>query len=60
VLIKVVRQHQPQEDVDTIKTMVSKYGNSGGHIYNDQCFYFETDCVDEEDGKPRTTTSMTC
>jgi hypothetical protein len=50
----VVRQHQPQEDIDTIKSMISKYGDNGGHIYNDKCFYFETNYIDEEDGKPRT------
>jgi hypothetical protein len=48
-----IRQHQPQEDIDTIKSMVSKYGDNGGKIYNDKCFYFETDCIDDE-GKPRT------
>ena len=51
---KVVRQHQPQEDIDTIKSMISKYGDNGGQIYNDKCFYFETNYIDEEDGKPRT------
>jgi hypothetical protein len=51
---KVVRQHQPQEDIDTIKSMISKYGDNGGHIYNDKCFNFETNYIDEEDGKPRT------
>jgi len=34
--------------------MISKYGDSGGQIYNDKCFYFETNYIDEEDGKPRT------
>jgi hypothetical protein len=48
-----IRQHQPQEDIDTIKSMVSKYGDNGGKIYNDSCFNFETDCIDDE-GKPRT------
>ena len=51
---QVVRKHQPQEDVDTIKRMISKYGNNGGDIFNDHCFYFETDCVDDN-GKPDTT-----
>jgi hypothetical protein len=49
-----IRQHQPQEDIDTIKSMVSKYGDNGGKIYNDKCFYFETNYIDEADGKPRT------
>jgi hypothetical protein len=35
-----IRQHQPQEDVDTIKSMISKYGDNGGHIYNDKLFQF--------------------
>jgi len=36
----VVRHHQPQEDVDTIKSMIAKYNRSGGELYNDNCFYF--------------------
>ena len=36
----VVRHHQPQEDVDTIKSMIAKYNSSGGQLYNDNCFYF--------------------
>ena len=36
----VVRHHQPQEDVDTIKSMIAKYSRSGGELYNDNCFYF--------------------
>ena len=27
---KVVRYHQPQEDVDTIRKMISKYSSAGG------------------------------
>ena len=49
---KVVRQHQPQEDIDTIKSMISKYGSNGGHIFNDKCFNFTTDTYDDE-GKPK-------
>ena len=30
---KVVRFHQPQEDVDTIRRMISKYNRSGGELY---------------------------
>ena len=37
---KVVRSHQPQEDVDTIKSMRAKYGDNGGDIHKDNCFYF--------------------
>ena len=30
---KVVRFHQPQEDVDTIRRMITKYSSSGGELY---------------------------
>lgn len=36
----VVRHHQPQEDLDTIKAMELKYGNAGGIWNTDACFYF--------------------
>jgi len=36
---QVVRYHQPQEDVDTIRRMISKYSRSGGELYEDNCFY---------------------
>ena len=36
---QVVRYHQPQEDVDTIRRMISKYNRSGGELYEDNCFY---------------------
>ena len=36
---KVVRFHQPQEDVDTIRRMISKYSSSGGELYHDNCFH---------------------
>jgi hypothetical protein len=35
----LIRKHQPQEDVDTIRAMINKYGNSGGDLYHDNCFY---------------------
>ena len=38
---KVVRFHQPQEDVDTIRRMINKYNRSGGELYEDNCFYVE-------------------
>ena len=38
---KVVRFHQPQEDVDTIRRMISKYNRSGGELYEDNCFYVQ-------------------
>ena len=36
---QVVRFHQPQEDVDTIRSMIKKYSSAGGDLYNDNCFY---------------------
>jgi len=38
---KVVRFHQPQEDVDTIRRMRTKYNNAGGELYEDNCFYVQ-------------------
>ena len=38
---KVVRFHQPQEDVDTIRRMIQKYSSSGGDLYHDNCFYVQ-------------------
>jgi len=38
---KVVRFHQPQEDIDTIRRMISKYNRSGGELYEDNCFYVQ-------------------
>ncbi len=41
---KLVRYHQPQEDVDTIRSMINKYGErNGGELYHDNCFYVQTD-----------------
>ena len=39
----LIRKHQPQEDVDTIRGMINKYGSSGGDLYHDNCFYVQTD-----------------
>ena len=39
----LVRFHQPQEDVDTIRSMINKYGQSGGDLFHDNCFYVQTD-----------------
>ena len=36
---QVVRFHQPQEDVDTIRSMIKKYNRSGGELYEDSCFF---------------------
>ena len=49
----IVRQYQPQQDVDTIRSMIKKYDSAGGELYHDNCFNFQTDCVDDE-GKPDT------
>ena len=38
----LVRFHQPQEDVDTIRTMNNKYGDSGGQLYHDNCFHVQS------------------
>ena len=38
---EVVRYHQPQEDVDTIRRMIQKYNSSGGELYEDNCFYVQ-------------------
>jgi len=38
---QVVRYHQPQEDVDTIRRMIGKYNRSGGELYEDNCFYVQ-------------------
>ena len=37
----LVRYHQPQEDVDTIRGMINKYGESGGRLYHDNCFHVQ-------------------
>ena len=37
----LIREHQPQEDVDTIRGMINKYGSSGGDLYHDNCFYVQ-------------------
>ncbi len=37
----LIRKHQPQEDVDTIRGMIQKYGSSGGDLYHDNCFYIQ-------------------
>jgi hypothetical protein len=38
---RVVRFHQPQEDVDTIRRMIGKYNRAGGELYEDNCFYVQ-------------------
>ena len=56
LITKVVRSHQPQEDVDTIKSMIAKYGDNGGRIHDDNCFYF-TNPTDEKDSEGKTRTN---
>ena len=46
---KVVRFHQPQEDVDTIRSMIQKYNRSGGELYEDNCFYVERPIMKVDD-----------
>ena len=43
IMEKLVRKHQPQEDVDTIRAMNNKYGDSGGQLYHDNCFHVQND-----------------
>lgn len=53
----IVREHQPQEDIDTVRAMSNKYGRSGGELYHDNCFNFQHPIskVDDE-GKEYETT----
>ena len=39
----LVRFHQPQEDVDTIRKMIAKYNSSGGDLNHDNWFYVQSD-----------------
>ncbi len=50
----IVRYHQPQEDVDTIRSMIAKYNSSGGELYDDNCFYFSAPPRNETDSEGRT------
>jgi len=50
----VVRHHQPQEDIDTIRSMIAKYNSSGGELYKDNCFYFTAPPRNETDSDGRT------
>jgi hypothetical protein len=38
---KIVRNQQPIEDVETIRSMIKKYDSAGGQLYEDNCFVFK-------------------
>ena len=46
---EVVRFHQPQEDIDTVRRMTNKYGRSGGELYEDNCFYLQRPTTEIDD-----------
>ena len=46
---KVVRFHQPQEDIDTIRKMRAKYNSAGGELYEDNCFYVQRPIIKVDD-----------
>jgi len=47
LITQVVRSHQPQEDIDTVKRMRAKYNDDGGRIHDDNCFYFINPSLEE-------------
>ena len=49
IIEQVVRQHQPQEDIDTIRRLTNKYGRSGGELYEDNCFYIRRPIMKVDD-----------
>jgi hypothetical protein len=53
LITKIVRKHQPQQDVDTINSMIDKYGDSGGRVQDDACFNF-TCPTEEKDSEGKT------
>ena len=54
---QVVRFHQPQEDVDTIRSMIQKYNRAGGELYEDNCFHVQRPITKiDEDGSEYDTT----
>tara|TARA_R100001509_G_C4866279_1_gene215153 strand:+ start:163 stop:1146 length:984 start_codon:yes stop_codon:yes gene_type:complete len=56
----IVRKFQPSDDVETIRAMSNKYGDSGGQLYNDSCFNFQTEItkVDDEGKEYQTTNDI--
>jgi len=54
LITSVVRHHQPQEDIDTIKSMRAKYNDDGGRIHDDNCFYFIRPTIEtDSEGRQR-------
>jgi hypothetical protein len=52
---KVVRFHQPQKHVDTIREMIGFYNRAGGELYEDNCFYIQNPITKvDEDGREYT------
>ena len=50
---QIVRKYQPEEDVETVRAMRNKYGNSGGDLHHDNCFNFKYEYEEiDSDGKP--------
>ena len=49
VVETLVRKHQPQEDIETIREMNKKYGDSGGQLYHDNCFNFRHNYQEVDD-----------
>ena len=51
IMDKLVREHQPQEDVDIIRGIINKYGDgNGGQLYEDNCFHVQSDILKMEKG----------
>ena len=49
IIEQVVRYHQPQEDIDTIRRMTNKYNRAGGELYEDNCFYVHRNIIKVDD-----------
>lgn len=49
-VVSIIRKYQPQEDVDTMTRMISKYNSNGGTMAKDACFYLgrEVETTDYE------------
>ena len=54
LITNVVRHHQPQEDIDTVKRMRAKYDDNGGRIHDDNCFNFIRPTIEtDSEGRQR-------